>query len=83
MIGQLASGAMFFGMISYEYVTTTSSEDNNQNTKILSLRNIQLCGGRKKLHQKDEHLEREAEYVSMTFKFQNNRQKQTIAQLQK
>ena len=33
VIGNLASGAMFFGMRSYEYVTTTSSEDNNKKTQ--------------------------------------------------
>ena len=66
---------MFFDMRSYEYVTTTSSEYNNPNTKILSLRNIPFYTGREKLHQKDAHLEREAYSVSITFKFQKNRQK--------
>ena len=59
-IGKLASGAMFFGMISHEYVITTLLDYNNPNTKILSLRNIQFYKGRGELHQKDAHLEREA-----------------------
>ena len=81
--GQLTSGAMFFGMRSYKYVTTTSSEYNNPNTKRLSLRNIQFYKGRGKLHQKDAHLEREAYSVSITFEFQKNRKKiETIAQFQ-
>ena len=75
VIGNLASGAMFFGIRSYEYITTTSTEDNNPNTKILSLTNIQFYKGREKLHQKDAHLEREAYSISITVKLHKNRQK--------
>ena len=71
-LGQLAFGALFFGMRSCEYLTVSGEE---RKTKKLKLRNIRFFkNGVKNLYKLSPIL-KYSETVSITFEFQKNRQK--------
>ena len=75
-VGQLAVGAFFFAMRSCE----CSRVSGERRTKLLRLRNIQFCRGRRRMCHNDRSL-LSADSVSVTFEFQKNDERDvTIAQ---
>ena len=76
-VGQLAVGAFFFAMRSSCECSRVSGE---RRTKLLRLRNIQFCRGRRRMCHNDRSL-LSADSVSVTFEFQKNDERDvTIAQ---
>ena len=67
-VGQLAVGAFFFAMRSCEH----SRVSGERRTKLLRLRNIQFCRGRRRMHHNDHRSLLSADSVSVTFEFQKN-----------
>ena len=66
-VGQLAVGAFFFAMRSCEH----SRVSGERRTKLLRLRNIQFCRGRRRMYHNYRSL-LSADSVSVTFEFQKN-----------
>lgn len=76
-LGQLTAGALFFAMRSCEYTNVQSKEPRK--TKILCLRNIRFFYNDSEMSNPDNF--HQADFVSITFEFQKNLQKnKTISQ---
>ena len=76
-LGQLTAGALFFVMCSCEYTNVQSKEPRK--TKILHLRNIRFFYKDSEMSNPDNF--HQADFVSITFEFQKNLQKnKTISQ---
>ena len=70
-LGQLVSGAFFFGMRSCEFLTVTG----RRKTKRLKIRNIRFFKNNVEIKDKTNRLILYADTVSVTFEFQKNKQK--------
>ena len=70
-LGQVGCGAFFFGMRSCEYLSVTGT----RKTKRLKIRNIRSFQNNIKIKDKRSPVLKYADTVSITFKFQKNRQK--------
>ena len=76
-LGQLASGAFFFGMRSCEYLTVNGS----RKTKRLKVRNIRFFRNNTEITDKRSAILKFADTVSITFEFQKNKKKNiTVSQ---
>ena len=76
-LGQLACGAFFFGMRSCEYLTVTGT----RKTKRLKVTNIRFFKNNQEIKDQTSYMVKLADSVSVTFKFQKNRQKDvTVSQ---
>ena len=76
-MGQLANGAFFFGMRSCEYLRVTGT----RKTKQLRVKDIRFFKNNKELNDKKNPFIQFADTVSITFRFQKNKQKMiTVSQ---
>ena len=72
VIGQLTTGALFFGMRSCEYLKV----DGERKTKLLRVRNLRFYNNRKEIDKlKNTHLLFQASSVNITFESQKNGEK--------
>ena len=70
-LGELACGAFFFGMRSCEYLTVTG----RRKTKRLTVKDIRFFKNRIEITDKQSDMIELADSVSITFRFQKNKQK--------
>ena len=76
-LGQLACGALFFGMRSCEYLTVTGT----RKTKRLKVRDIRFFKNNLEIQNKTSPMIKFADTISITFRFQKNKKKDiTITQ---
>ena len=73
-IGQLAVGALFFGMRSCEY----SKVSGDRKTKLLTIKDIRFFRGRKEIKKDKTQFYNRATSISICFKMQKNDEKEAV-----
>ena len=71
-IGQLAVGALFFGMRSCEYSCVTG----NRKTKLLQIKDVRFFRGRKEIRKSSSQFYKRADTVTICFTHQKNGEKE-------